>query len=166
MRNSEHVAFDHSAQVLDSYFDTPAARDTARGAETTQKAAQQASQTLGNGSQVECLPVAQKSILQSVTTACEPLRMTVVTPAGSEQSTDSPRKTEVSLSGDAKSDATCARDPNSVTSSSGCPPELAAVIAASFARRWRPLGLRHRPSAAARNRATAGGGGGRQAQGM
>jgi 16S rRNA (cytosine1402-N4)-methyltransferase len=32
-------------------------------------------------------------------------------------------------SGDAKSDATCARDPNSVTSSVACPPELAAVIA-------------------------------------
>ena len=86
--NSEKVAMVHYAQVLDSHFEAAATKVTitppnaASGA--TQKAAQQGQERPRKASQAASAEVAQVPILQSVTTACEPLRLTAMTPAGFE----------------------------------------------------------------------------------
>jgi len=135
----------HYAQVLDMHFDAAVAKPDSVNVvdkSVTQNPTQQASERSRKASQPEMIESAQLAIVQSVTTACEPLRLTAMTPAGPEQSTDSPRKTAVSQTGDAKSDATCARDPNSVTPSTTCPPELAAIIAAVVRETLASMGAR------------------------
>jgi integrase len=88
--NSEKIALSHYAQVRDEHFDKAAAKgDLVARASTAasgapQNAPLQASERARKGSQVDIEAIAQVFVLQSLATACDPLRMSGMTPAGFE----------------------------------------------------------------------------------